>query len=166
VYYGRMPHKHWFEGKNREDAEMVGWALRQVGLEAFRKKPISALSGGERQRAFIAQALCQRPDVLLLDEPTTYLDISYQLEVMELIRELNEKLGLTVVMVLHELNQAIKYSDELVVMKSGRIVTMGAPHEIICPLLIQDVYGIKSRIETDLETRMPYIVPLQSLRCI
>ena len=111
VYFGRIPHKKWYESKSKSDEELVNWAIENTGLTRYKNTPISSLSGGERQRAYIAQALCQKPDVLLLDEPTTYLDISYQLELMELVREINERLNITIVMVLHELNQASKYSD-------------------------------------------------------
>lgn len=111
VYYGRLPHKKWYEGKKDEDQQLIDWAIEQTGLSHYKQTPISSLSGGERQRAYIAQALCQKPDILLLDEPTTYLDISYQLELMELVKEINRKFNITVVMVLHELNQASRYSD-------------------------------------------------------
>ncbi|EPZ58483.1 ABC transporter family protein [[Clostridium] sordellii ATCC 9714] len=124
VYFGRIPHKKWYESKSKSDEELVNWAIENTGLTRYKNTPISSLSGGERQRAYIAQALCQKPDVLLLDEPTTYLDISYQLELMELVREINERLNITIVMVLHELNQASKYSDRLIIMKSGEIVLM------------------------------------------
>ena len=127
VYFGRIPHKKWYESKSKSDEELVNWAIENTGLTRYKNTPISSLSGGERQRAYIAQALCQKPDVLLLDEPTTYLDISYQLELMELVREINEKLNITIVMVLHELNQASKYSDRLVIMKSWEIVSYGCP---------------------------------------
>lgn len=125
VYFGRIPHKKWYESKTKSDEEIVNWAIENTGLKRYKNTPINSLSGGERQRAYIAQALCQKPDILLLDEPTTYLDISYQLEVMELVREINEKFNITIVMVLHELNQASKYSDRLVIMKDGEIVSDG-----------------------------------------
>lgn len=131
VYYGRLPHKKWYESKTEEDRALIEWAIEQTGLTRYKDKPIGSLSGGERQRAYIAQALCQKPSILLLDEPTTYLDISYQLELMELVQEINKKLNITVVMVLHELNQASRYSDRLVIMKQGAIISEGVPNQII-----------------------------------
>jgi len=164
VYYGRLPHKRWYEPRNDEDRQLVAWALERVGLAHYKDAPLGALSGGERQRAYIAQALCQRPDVLLLDEPTTYLDITYQLEVMELLNELNRELGLTVVIVLHELNQAIKYSDQLLVMKAGKIMEFGCPKETVSPDLIKDVYRIDCLVCPDPTSCKPHIFPLQSVR--
>ena len=129
-----------------------------------RHKPIGSLSGGERQRAYIAQALCQTPDVLLLDEPTTYLDISHQLELMELVREINEKFKITIVMVLHELNQASRYSDRLVIMKQGRIVSDGTPVETINQEMIKHVYQIECDIDNDPISNKPRIHPIQTIK--
>ena len=144
--------------------ELVNWAIENTGLTRYKNTPISSLSGGERQRAYIAQALCQKPDVLLLDEPTTYLDISYQLELMELVREINEKLNITIVMVLHELNQASKYSDRLVIMKSGEIVSDGCPKEIINKETIKKVYNIDCDIDNDPISNKPRIHPIQTIK--
>ena len=121
VSFGRNPHKNWFQGLNKEDEDIVTWAIEKTNLSHMENKNISDISGGERQRAWIAMALAQKPKVLLLDEPTTYLDINNQIEILELVKELNEKLNLTVVMVLHDLNQAAKYSSEVLVLKNGEI---------------------------------------------
>lgn len=164
VYFGRIPHKKWFESKSKSDEEIVKWAIENTGLTRYINTPISSLSGGERQRAYIAQALCQKPDVLLLDEPTTYLDISYQLELMELVREINEKLNITIVMVLHELNQASKYSDRLIIMKSGEIVSDGCPKEIINKEIIKKVYNIDCDIDNDPISNKPRIHPIQTIK--
>ncbi|WP_270647126.1 ABC transporter ATP-binding protein [Paeniclostridium hominis] len=164
VYFGRIPHKKWYESKSKSDEELVNWAIENTGLTRYKNTPISSLSGGERQRAYIAQALCQKPDVLLLDEPTTYLDISYQLELMELVREINEKLNITIVMVLHELNQASKYSDRLVIMKSGEIVSDGSPKEIINKETIKKVYNIDCDIDNDPISNKPRIHPIQTIK--
>jgi iron complex transport system ATP-binding protein len=164
VYFGRIPHKKWFESKSKSDEEIVKWAIENTGLTRYINTPISSLSGGERQRAYIAQALCQKPDVLLLDEPTTYLDISYQLELMELVREINEKLNITIVMVLHELNQASKYSDRLIIMKSGEIVSDGCPKEIINKETIKQVYNIDCDIDNDPISDKPRIHPIKTIK--
>ena len=164
VYFGRIPHKRWYETKTQEDKEIVNWAIENTGLKKYQYTPIGSLSGGERQRAYIAQALCQKPDVLLLDEPTTYLDISYQLEVMELVRTINEKFDITIVMVLHELNQASKYSDRLIIMKSGSIVCDGEPNKIINKDIIKKVYNIECDIDKDPITNKPRIHPIKTIK--
>ena len=164
VYYGRLPHKKWYEHKSEEDKLFIDWAIEQTGLTRYKDKPIGSLSGGERQRAYIAQALCQKPTILLLDEPTTYLDISYQLELMELIQEINKKLNITVVMVLHELNQASRYSDRLIIMKQGTIISDGAPNEIIDQQTIESVYQIQCEIDLDPISNKPRIHPIQTIK--
>jgi iron complex transport system ATP-binding protein len=117
------------------------------------------LSGGERQRAWIAMALAQKTDILVLDEPTTYLDISYQMEVLELVKELNETLGISIVMVLHDLNQAIRYSDRIYVLKDGEVFDHGDPCEVINRDLLKDVFNIQADIYEDLKNECPYIIP-------
>ena len=164
VYFGRIPHKKWYETKTSEDKEIVDWAIENTGLKKYKNTPIGALSGGERQRAYVAQALCQKPDVLLLDEPTTYLDISYQLELMELVRTINEKFNITIVMVLHELNQASKYSDRLIIMKKGCIVSDGCPNKIVNKEVIKDVYNIECDIDKDPITNKPRIHPIKTIK--
>jgi len=158
VYYGRMPHKKWFEMRNAEDDEKVTAALINTNLVKLKDRKVSELSGGERQRAWFAMALAQKPDVLLLDEPTTYLDICHQLEVMELIKKLNEKLNLTVLMVLHDLNQALTYSSRIVVLKNGKICGEGVPEETITQKLIREVYGVDSDFYKDKYTNKPIVV--------
>ena len=123
VYYGRLPHKKWFETKNKEDETIIDWALTHTGLKDYKDRLVSGLSGGERQRVWLAMALAQKPEVLLLDEPTTYLDISHQLELMELIRSINEKFNMTIIMVLHDLNQASEYSDRVKLKGMGHLVS-------------------------------------------
>ncbi|KEH93988.1 ABC transporter ATP-binding protein [Clostridium botulinum] len=142
VSFGRNPHKNWFQGLNKEDEDIVAWAIEKTNLSHMENKNISDISGGERQRAWIAMALAQKPKVLLLDEPTTYLDINNQIEILELVKELNEKLNLTVVMVLHDLNQAAKYSSEVLVLKNGEIKAQGKPEDILDKSLIRSVYNV------------------------
>lgn len=147
VSYGRYPHKKWFERLNNEDMQIVHWALEKTHLLHYKDRPIAALSGGESQRAWIAMALAQRPQILLLDEPTTYLDIAHQHEVLQLVRELNEEMGMTVVMVLHDLNQAAAYSDKIIVIQEGHCKVIGSPKEVMTKQMIRDVYKMESEVQ-------------------
>ncbi|GIN71832.1 iron ABC transporter ATP-binding protein [Bacillus sp. J14TS2] len=147
VSYGRYPHKKWFEKLNDEDMDIVHWALEKTHLSGYKDRIVSSLSGGESQRAWIAMALAQRPKILLLDEPTTYLDISHQHEVLELVRELNQDMGMTVIMVLHDLNQAARYSDKIVVVRSGEKVMNGTPEYVMTTGMIRDVYHMEAEVE-------------------
>ncbi|SFT26653.1 ABC transporter ATP-binding protein [Paenibacillus sp. BC26] len=149
ISYGRLPHKKWYERLGESDHEIVNWALERTGLLSFRKRYVSSLSGGEAQRAWIAMALAQRPKVLLLDEPTTYLDIAHQLEVLELVRSINRELGITVVMVLHDLNQAGAYSDRICVLRDGSLALTDTPANVLTPELIRTVYGVEAEVTPD-----------------
>ena len=142
VAYGRIPHKKYFQGNTESDDKIIEWAIKRTGLEKLKDKAVMGMSGGERQRAFIAMALAQKSEILFLDEPTTYLDIYHQVEILELVKELNEESKLTVVMVLHDINQAIKYSDNVIVMKSGEVVSSGIANEVINMDLLNSVYKI------------------------
>ena len=143
VGYGRYPFQGLGQKRNAdEDERMVAWALETTGLSELADAPVASLSGGQAQRAWIAMALAQGSKVLLLDEPTTYLDVRYQLDILRLVRRLNAEFGITVVMVLHDINQALCYSDEVVALADGRIVAQGAPREVVTPDVIKRVYGI------------------------
>lgn len=158
VEMGRFPHRGFLGRGGKDDKEHVEWALEQTGVKAMSNRLLNTLSGGERQRAWIAMALAQRPEVLLLDEPTTYLDICHQLEIMQLIVRLNQELGLTVVMVVHDLNHAIMYADHVVVVKAGRLVISGAPREIITSDLLAEVFRVKAdefTLSNDLRALVP-----------
>lgn len=147
VGYGRSPHHGpVFAASTADDERMVAWALETAGLAPFRDRPVSSLSGGQRQRVWIAMALAQGTRVLLLDEPTTYLDVRYQLETLALVRRLNEEFGMTVIMVLHDINQALAYSDEIVALGGGQVLAQGAPKEVVTPRLIREVYGVDLRV--------------------
>ena len=148
VSFGRHPHRKWYESLTAKDEELVNWAIESTNLSSMQDKRVVNLSGGERQRAWIAVALAQQPKVLLLDEPTTYLDINNQLEVLELVKKLNEEMGLTVVMVLHDLNQAARYSHKLFVIKNGELASEGKPDEVLTKNLIREVYGVEMEILT------------------
>ena len=159
VGYGRLPHSSLFQQKTADDDAAIEWALEATNLLPKRHNDLSALSGGERQRVWIAMALAQKSQMLCLDEPTTYLDIFYQIELLELVKTLNEQYGLTIVMVLHDINQAIRYSDHIVLMKAGQKVAEGPPRDVITESIIYDVYGVHARFFDDAELGY-YMMPL------
>ncbi len=161
IRYGRTPHLSWFERVGKEDQQIIDHVIDKLGLEAYRDRPVAMLSGGERQRAWIGMALAQRPKVLLLDEPTTFLDICHQLEILDIVKSLNETLGLTVIMVLHDLNQACQYSDRVCVMKDGQIIEVGCPNQVICPRIIEEVYQVHADVELCNQTGCMHIRPLR-----
>lgn len=144
VSMGRFPYRSFFGKATKEDRECIDWALMETSLVPYQNRILHTLSGGERQRAWIAMALAQKPQALLLDEPTTYLDICHQLEVMKLLDRLNQELGLTVALVLHDLNQAVQFAHHVVVMKKGSLVTSGDPAEVITVGLLKDVFRVKA----------------------
>lgn len=146
IGYGRFPHQGLMRSPSRDDLDAIEWAIEATNLEAFRDRDVDTLSGGERQRAWIAMALSQKTDVLLLDEPTTYLDIHYQIDVLGLVRELNRTHGITVGWVLHDLNQAAAYSDQIIMLKDGQVVNCGNPHAVMTPACIQQVFGIECSV--------------------
>lgn len=161
VSYGRMPHKKWYERLTGEDYEIVDWAIEKTGMSPLRKRLVVSLSGGEAQRAWIAMALAQRPKVLLLDEPTTYLDIAHQLEVLELVKTVNRELGITIVMVLHDLNQASAYSDNIYVIQKGLLAFKGKPSDVLTTDMIRDVYGVEAEVQFPAGSVYPRIHPLR-----
>ncbi len=159
VMFGRIPYSSLLKKKTQEDEEAVTWALACTNLLGKRGNELSALSGGERQRVWIAMALAQKSEMLCLDEPTTYLDIYYQLELLELVKELNEQHELTIVMVLHDINQAIRYSDHIILMNDGRVVAEGEPKNVITKEVIKEVYGVNAVFHEDEELGL-YMMPL------
>jgi ABC-type cobalamin/Fe3+-siderophores transport system ATPase subunit len=159
-YYGRHPHKGLFSRNTQEDHKMVEWSLSATGLSELMDRPLEALSGGQRQRAWIAMALAQGTDLLLLDEPTTFLDLAYQIEILELLRELNREFGKTIVMVLHDLNQAARYADHLISISNGKIYKEGNPSDIFTVEMIQEVFGLECCIITDPVEHTPMCVPI------
>lgn len=155
VYCGRFPHQNWWRNTAGEDRLAVEKAMQATKTEHLRGQNVVSLSGGERQRVWIAMALAQEPKILILDEPTTYLDINHQFEVMELLQQLNRKDGLTVIMVLHELNQAAAYSHHLAVLHQGHLVAQGTPKEVLSEELLSRVFRVSTRIEE--QNGKPYI---------
>jgi iron complex transport system ATP-binding protein len=151
VAFGRVPHQSFMQRNSDVDEEAIDWALSATNLLEKRERPLTALSGGERQRVWIAMALAQKTDILCLDEPTTYLDIYYQLELLDFVKQLNAEHGLTIVMVLHDMNQALRYSDNIIMMKQGEIVAEGAPEDVVTVESVYDVYNVQARIYHDEE---------------
>ena len=161
ISYGRTPHNKRGKSNREENEEIINWAIKSTNLEDIKDKNVMSLSGGQRQRAFIAMALAQKTDVLLLDEPTTYLDIFHQIEILELVKKLNEEYNMTIIMVLHDINQAIKYSHNIVVMKNGKIIEEGKPENIINEKTIKTVYNVEGVICNINEEEM-YFVPTKA----
>lgn len=159
VEFGRTPyHTMGLSSNPEEDREKVRFALEITNTEKFGDKPVSQLSGGQKQRVWIAMALAQDTKILFLDEPTTYLDIRYQLQILRLVKRLNSEFNITVIMVLHDINQSLCYSDEIVAMQNGKVLSQGVPREIITPKLIEDVYGVT--LETGEIGGKPFVIPV------
>lgn len=157
VGYGRMPHQKLLRGKSKEDEEIIRWAMEVTGTWKFRDKSIYEISGGETQRVWIATVLAQKPEIMFLDEPTTYLDISHQLETMNLVKKLNRETGIGVVMVLHDLTQALEVSDHVIVIKDGKKYDEGLPEYVITSKMMRDVYDVDCEIMQIAGRRRPLI---------
>lgn len=163
VEYGRYPHKQKRNGLTAEDHEIVHWALEQTDLVEFKERNIQALSGGQRQRVWVAMVLAQQTDIILLDEPTTYLDMAYQLEVLQLVKSLNEEKGITVVMVLHDINQASRFSHQLVMLRKGAIVEQGVPSDVMTNENLRKVFNIDAQIMNLPDTNIPVCISYELL---
>ncbi|PLS08029.1 ABC transporter ATP-binding protein [Neobacillus cucumis] len=155
VSYGRFPYQKGFGRLTKRDMEVIDWALEVTGTSDFKFRPIDALSGGQRQRVWIAMALAQETDIIFLDEPTTYLDMAHQLEVLELLQKLNIEQGRTIVMVLHDLNHAARFADFMIAMKNGHIVKAGDCEEVMTRDVLQEVFQIDAEIGRDPRTNKP-----------
>ena len=158
ISYGRFPHQKGFGKMKKEDKDIVSWALEATGISEFRDRKIEALSGGQRQRAWIAMALAQQTDILVLDEPTTYLDLAHQLEVLNLLEELNKKQGTTIVMVIHELNNAARFADHMVGVKKGKIACQGSAYEVMTKENLKELFNIDAEIVSDPRTNKPVCI--------
>ncbi|MGW9312686.1 ABC transporter ATP-binding protein [Streptomyces albidoflavus] len=159
VARGRYPHQGWFRRWTAEDDAAVGAALLSTDVLDLAERPVDELSGGQRQRVWIAMALAQRTDILLLDEPTTFLDVAHQMDVLDLLTDLNRERGVTLVAVLHELNMACRYADHLIAMKQGEVVAEGAPSDIVTEQLVSDVFGMRCSVVPDPASGTPLVVP-------
>lgn len=155
IAYGRYPHRNNVNRLTNKDEEMIEWALTVTNTMEYRNRELAQLSGGQRQRVWLAMALAQETNILLLDEPTTYLDMAHQLEVLDIVKSLNEQHSCTVVMVLHDINHAARYSDHLIAMQKGIIIQTGTPQEIVSAEVIRKVFHIDARIMEDPVTNTP-----------
>lgn len=155
VSYGRYPHRKNVNRLSAQDIEKIEWAMEVTHTTEFRNRELAELSGGQRQRVWLAMALAQQTDILLLDEPTTYLDMAHQLEVLHIVQKLNKEHGCTIVMVLHDINHAARFSHELIAMKDGEILACGEPQTIITAPVLQKVFNIEAKIIQDDQTNTP-----------
>jgi iron complex transport system ATP-binding protein len=162
VAQGRYPHQGFFQQWSAEDEAVTREAIAVTNMTAFADRPLDTLSGGQRQRAWIAMTLAQNTPILLLDEPTTFLDIGYQLEVMELIERLNVERKMTILLVLHDLNQAARFSQRLIVLNEGRVVADGAPGAVLTKALLADVFKVQANIVLDPDSGSPVCLPYRT----
>ncbi|MEF2070629.1 ABC transporter ATP-binding protein [Consotaella aegiceratis] len=160
VSRGRHPHQGLFSFWSRADDEAVAAALAATRTDRLADKPVDELSGGQRQRVWIAMALAQQTEILLLDEPTTFLDVSHQIDVLDLLTDLNHERGTTIVMVLHDLNLAARYADYLVAMANGRLHVFGKPEDVLTEQTVREVFSLESRIITDPISGRPIMLPI------
>jgi len=155
VSYGRFPHQKGFGKLTSDDRKIIQWALSVTGMFEFAHRPVDALSGGQRQRVWISMALAQGTDLLLLDEPTTYLDMAHQLEVLKLLEKLNREEGRTIVMVLHDLNHAARFAHHLIAINKGKVIKRGTPTEVMNAEVLKEVFNIEAEIILDRKTGKP-----------
>jgi iron complex transport system ATP-binding protein len=156
---GRYPHQSWLRQWSKADERAVEKALETTGVLELADRPLDTLSGGQRQRAWISMALAQETETLLLDEPTTYLDMAHQLEVLQLLRRLNREEGRTILMVLHDLNNAARYSDHVIALSAGTVFSSGPPEEVVTPELLREVFGVEADVVSDPRTGLPLCIP-------
>lgn len=159
VSRGRYPYQKLLRQWSRDDEIIVNEAMAATGVSEFAQRSVDELSGGERQRVWLAMVLAQQTGTLLLDEPTTYLDLAHQIDVLELCETVRSTRGMTIVVVMHELNLAIRYADHLIVVRGGEVLAVGTPGEVVTEELIQETFGLPCRIETDPETAKPMVIP-------
>jgi iron complex transport system ATP-binding protein len=164
VSYGRFPYQKGFGRLTKKDYEVIDWALEVTGTKDFKFRTIDALSGGQRQRVWIAMALAQETEIIFLDEPTTYLDMAHQLEVLELLQKLNVEQERTIVMVLHDLNQAARFADYIVALKDGQVVKAGSCEEVINKEVLRKVFNINAEIGRDPITKKPMCITYNLLK--
>lgn len=158
VAYGRFPHQKGFGNLTEEDKRIVKWALTATKLSEFERREVDALSGGQRQRVWIAMALAQQTDLILLDEPTTYLDLAHQLEVLKLLYELNRNQKCTIVMVLHDLNLAARFSDYIIAIQKGAIIKHGTPEEVMTPEVLRKTFNINADVVIEPKSNRPVCI--------
>lgn len=164
VAYGRFPHQKMIGGLNSHDKEIIDWAINETGLREFSDREVENLSGGQRQRAWIAMTLAQETEIIMLDEPTTYLDMSYQLEVLEVLQKLNKEKSITVVIVLHELNNACRFADNIIGLKKGKVICQGKPIDVIKKETLKEIYGIDASLVVSENGQYPICMDYELFR--
>ncbi|HEN9915968.1 TPA: ABC transporter ATP-binding protein [Streptococcus agalactiae] len=161
ISYGRFPHQKYLGNLTNDDRSKIHWAMEMTNVAQFANRDVDDLSGGQRQKVWIAMALAQDTDTIFLDEPTTYLDMNHQLEVLELLKKLNNETQKTIIMVLHDLNLSARYSDYLVAMKTGKIIYEGSPSQIMTKDIIKDIFKIDAHIIQDPISKQPVLLSYQ-----
>lgn len=160
VMFGRAPYRaSFFARSSHKDREMVEWALQETDMAEFAKRSVQELSGGQRQRAWIAMAIAQDTEILFLDEPTSFLDVAHQMEVLQLVLRLNRQHGKTIIMVIHELNEAARMADHLIAMKKGKILYSGSPAQVFTRQMLGDIFGIDAELLQDPRSGKPFCIP-------
>ena len=164
VAYGRFPHQKMIGGLNSHDKEVIDWAIEETGLSEFADREVENLSGGQRQRAWMAMTLAQETEIIMLDEPTTYLDMSYQLEVLEVLEKLNKEKQITVVIVLHELNNACRFANNIIGLKKGKVICEGRPIDVITKESLKEIYGVEAHLQVSENGEYPICMEYELLR--
>ena len=159
VAQGRYPHQKWFQQWSAEDEHALAQALEITNMAPLADRPVDALSGGQRQRAWIAMTLAQETDIVLLDEPTTFLDMAHQIEVLHLLDKLNREQNRTVVMVVHDLNHAARYAHHIIALKAGKVAATGSAREVITPAVLRDVFSVEADVMVDPRSGVPLCIP-------
>jgi iron complex transport system ATP-binding protein len=158
IAFGRFPHQKMIGGLKSHDKDIIEWAIAKTELIEYADREIGSLSGGQRQRAWIAMTLAQETEIIMLDEPTTYLDMSYQLEVLKVLKGLNQEKKITVVIVLHELNNACRFADHIIGLKQGKIICQGPPNKVITKETLKEIYGIDAKLQLSEDKKYPICV--------
>ncbi|MHC5279733.1 ABC transporter ATP-binding protein [Listeria kieliensis] len=162
IAYGRSPHQTGFKSRSKADNEMIHWALKMTNLLDLKERPLDQLSGGQRQRAWIAMALAQDTEIVFLDEPTTFLDMTHQLDVMNILKELNQVEHKTIVMVVHDLNHASRYASHMIAIKDGQVAASGAPVDVMTEETLEAVFNVKADIVLDKRAGVPICIPYET----
>ena len=166
IKQGRYPYQSLLQQWSKEDERLVNKALKETGMYDLKNRTVDSLSGGQRQRAWIAMTLAQNTEIILLDEPTTYLDLAHQIEILDLLDKLNKKEDRTIVMVLHDLNLAFRYADYIVAIKEKNIYVEGKPYEVVTPQMIRNVFDMKCRIINDPVSDTPLCIPVSNKKVV
>ncbi|MDF2541599.1 MAG: transporter related protein [Herbinix sp.] len=164
VAFGRFPHQKLIGGLTNYDKNVIDWAIEETGLTKFADRGVENLSGGQRQRAWIAMTLAQETEIIMLDEPTTYLDMSYQLEILQVLEKLNKEKRITLIMVLHELNNACRFASNIIGLKTGKVICQGSPMEAITKENLKEIYGIEGKLQLSEDKKYPICINYDLIR--